>query len=92
MSQCNVVEDAQGSRSSEFLRLYDEFQEQGPARVPPPAKELSRDRFMTTFKRLYSRLPGNFRGSPPDQGVEIVKTQLLLAALKDLVSGLKAKP
>ena len=88
----SVLEDDSGCRSGEFLRLYDEFQKQGPARVCPPAKEFSGDKFMTTFKKLYARLPGNFRGSPPDQGVEIVKTRLLLAALKDLVSNLKAKP
>ncbi len=86
------LEDDSGCRSSEFLRLCEELPKPGSVRTRPQSKEISRDKFMTTFNRLYARLPGNFRGSPPDQGVEIVKTQLLLAALKDLVSNLKAKP
>lgn len=91
-SDYGVLEDNGSCRSSEFLRLCEELPNPGSARTRPRSKEVSGENFMTTFNRLYARLPGNFRGSPPDKGVEIVKTQLLLAALKDLVSDLKAKP
>ncbi len=71
--------------------LENSGQRQCPVQVRPPAKDFSGDEFMADFKQLYYRLPGNFRGSPPDQGVEIVKTRMLLATLKDLISDLKAK-
>ena len=87
-----VLEDDDGCRSSEFLRLCEQLPNPGSARTRPRFKEVSEDKFMTTFNRLYAQLPGNFRGSPPDKGVEIVKTQLVLAALKNLISDLKAKP
>ena len=87
-----VLEDNGNCRSSEFLRLCEDLPEVGFVRTSVSVEDPKEDEFMRLFKKLYLRLPPNFRGRPPDQGVEIVKTRLLLAALKNLISDLKAKP
>jgi hypothetical protein len=47
--------------------------------------------FVDAFKSLYARLPGNYRDKPVDMGTEVVKTQLIITAIEDLISALKAR-
>jgi hypothetical protein len=85
------IQDEPDSRASRFLDLHEELPEPGTVKIPPPVNKSSEDKFMATFKKLYLRLPSDYRGRPLDQGTEIIKTRLLLRALRDLVADLKSK-
>lgn len=80
------------TRAEKICFLSEDLPKPGTVKIPPPAKKASEDTFMADFKKLYLRLPSDYRGRPPDQGTEIIKTRLLLQALRDLFSGVKAKP
>jgi hypothetical protein len=80
------------TRAENICNLAEELPKPGTVKIPPPAKKATEDTFMADFKKLYLRLPSDYRGRPSDQGTEIIKTRLLLQALRDLVSDLKSKP
>ena len=69
------------TRSETICSLFDRLQH----------SKTDKDDFVNGFKKLYLRIPRPYRDHPVDQGTEIVKTELILQMLRELVSALKSK-